>query len=272
MSSVTSVIKNTVQPWGGYIRPKTMMKKSNMNEQDLFRYSALCENISPSLTGTVVDYLSRLFANEGKITNKKVTEAFKISCLGFSLYDRMGYKQITKKQYKSWIKSIVDAGDLDKDIVIICACKMAYFDVWYRNPMAAVMSSFKIPSPSDTTISLIRKIVNRNLTFFKTNPITMDGFTFEGGYTDKITSGDGDFITNNTLWDMKVSVKEPTKDHSLQILIYWRMGLHSIHKEEFEKIEYLGIVNPRLGFTWTIAVKDISQETIEIIDKDIIGY
>ena len=44
MSSVTSVIKNTVQPWGGYIRPKTMMKKSNMSEQDLFRYSALCEN------------------------------------------------------------------------------------------------------------------------------------------------------------------------------------------------------------------------------------
>lgn len=50
------------------------------------------------------------------------------------------------------------------------------------------------------------------------------------------------------------------------------MGLHSIHKEDFEKIEYLGIVNPRLGFTWTIAVKGISQETIEIIDKDIIGY
>ena len=28
---------------------------------------------------------------------------------------------------------------------------------------------------------------------------------------------------------MKVSVKEPTKDHSLQILIYWRMGLHSYY-------------------------------------------
>lgn len=272
MSSVTSVIKNTKQPWGGYIRPKTMMKKSHMDEQDLFQYSSLCENISPSLTGTVVDYLSRLFAHEGEITTKKVTKAFEIAIYGFNIYNKGKAGNISVKQYKGWIKNIVDAGDIDKDIVIICACKMACFDVWYRNPLAAIFGNFEVPTPSESTISLIRKMVHRTLNFFKANPITIDGFTFEGGYTDKITSGDGDFITNNTLWDMKVSVKEPTKDHSLQILIYWRMGLHSIHKEEFEKIEYLGIVNPRLGFTWTIAVKDISQETIEIIDKDIIGY
>lgn len=251
-----------------------------MDEQDSFQYTSICENIPSSLTGIVVDYLVRLFAQEGEITIEKLINAFVVSLKGFDIYNTIKTKyktknvveDVTEKQYWDWIKSIVDAGSISEDIVIICACKIACFDVWFRNPMAAIFNDFEIPSPNKTTIELIRKMVYRALNFFKVNPITMDGFTFKGGYTDKITAGDGDFITNNTLWDMKVSVKEPTKDHSLQVLIYWRMGLHSINKKEFEKIKYLGIINPRLGLLWTISVKDIPQEIIEIVDRDIIGY
>jgi hypothetical protein len=33
----------------------------------------------------------------------------------------------------------------------------------------------------------------------------LDGFTFEGGYTDTVSKGDGDLTTADTLWDFKVS-------------------------------------------------------------------
>ncbi|MGT2637951.1 hypothetical protein ACVRWL_09295 [Streptococcus ratti] len=75
-------------------------------------------------------------------------------------------------------------------------------------------------------------------------PIVKDGFTLEGGYTDTITAGDGDFLTADTLWDFKVSKTKPTKDHTLQLLIYYLMGIQSVHPE-FQSITKLGIYNPK---------------------------
>ena len=61
---------------------------------------------------------------------------------------------------------------------------------------------------------------------------------FEGGYTNTVSAGDGDFTTADTLWDFKVSKMPVKKENTLQLLMYWRMGLHSIHPE-FLKIKYL---------------------------------
>ena len=37
-------------------------------------------------------------------------------------------------------------------------------------------------------------------------PIVKDGFTFEpNGYTEIVNSGDGDYLTADTIWDFKVS-------------------------------------------------------------------
>ena len=48
-------------------------------------------------------------------------------------------------------------------------------------------------------------MVLRSLAFIENyGPIIKDGFTFEGGYTDIVSSGDGDYLTENTLWDFKV--------------------------------------------------------------------
>ena len=41
-----------------------------------------------------------------------------------------------------------------------------------------------------------------------------------GGYTDKITSGDGDFLTVDTLWDFKVLKANIKSQHTLQLLVY----------------------------------------------------
>ena len=55
-------------------------------------------------------------------------------------------------------------------------------------------------------------MVNRALDFFnKYGPVIKDGFKFIGGYTETITTGDGDFLTEDTLWDFKVSKKTATQ-------------------------------------------------------------
>ncbi|WP_421789901.1 hypothetical protein [Gardnerella sp. DNF01192] len=59
------------------------------------------------------------------------------------------------------------------------------------------------------------------------------------------------------MWDFKVSKEKLDKDQTLQLLMYWRMGLHSIHPE-FQNIKYLGIYNPRMNKVYRIAVENIS--------------
>lgn len=105
-------------------------------------------------------------------------------------------------------------------------------------------------------------MVERSLHFLEIyGPKVIDGFTFEGGYTDTISTGDGDF---------RVSKRKVQKEHTLQLLMYWRMGLHSIHPE-FQRIQYLGIYKPRLNTVYRIPVADIPEDVIGEVEEKVIG-
>lgn len=99
----------------------------------------------------------------------------------------------------------------------------------------------------------------------------MKSFTFHGGYTNLVSKGDGDFMTGDTLWDFKVSIKPPTSKHTLQILMYYIMGQHSVQKE-FQNITRLGVYNPRLNKVYTLDVSAIPIDTIRDVSIDVIGY
>ncbi|VEE22786.1 Uncharacterised protein [Streptococcus equinus] len=140
--------------------------------------------------------------------------------------------------------------------------------------MRAFIGVCKKNSPvlTDETIENVRTMVLRSLAFIENyGPIIKDGFTFEGAYTDVVTIGDGDYLTADTLWDFKVSKKEPNKDQTLQILIYYIMGKHSNYLE-FNNIQNLGIFNPRLNKAYSLSVSDISDEIITEVSEKVIGY
>lgn len=126
--------------------------------------------------------------------------------------------------------------------------------------------------PDAETISNIRTMVNRSINFFNTyGPIIKDGFTFEGGYTNIVSTGDGDFLTRDTLWDFKVSNKKPTNAHTLQLLMYYIMGLYSIHSE-FQNVTNLGIYNPRLNSVYLLEISKIPLEILDEVSTEVIGY
>jgi hypothetical protein len=146
--------------------------------------------------------------------------------------------------------------------------------------------------PDDATISNIRTMVKRSLSFiYKYGPITKDGFSFElangdmndyrkmvasgkgswGGYTATVNTGDGDFLTNDTLWDFKVSSSELTSKHTLQLLMYWIMGQHS-KQICYENIRKIGIFNPRFNKVYIFDINNLSAEVIEFIEKEVICY
>lgn len=253
MVSVTARIKEVKQPRGGYINPKKFSIKELVDEKQLYA----TENIHPITVGLTVDYMTRYMLNADK------REAFKISLAGA---ERVQESPLAKNLLNS-VKGLDDES-------IINASKLTGFDVVVRaGAMAYKPEYISSINPDAETINNIRIMVDRSLNFFKEyGPITKEGFTFEyGGYTTLVNSGDGDFLTETTLWDFKVSKAEPKKEATLQLLMYYLMGLRSIHKE-FQSIKQLGIYNPRLNKVYLLNIDDIPQDIIEKVSSEVIGY
>ena len=68
-----------------------------------------------------------------------------------------------------------------------------------------------------------------------------------------------------------MSSREPLKEHTLQLLVYYIMGLHSVHPE-FNGVKKLGIFNPRLNTAYTVDIATIPQETMDAVSREVIGY
>ena len=259
MYSVTGRIKDVKQPRGGYIKPSEF-ETIELNDGKMLNVE---ENVHVSVIGMAVDYLTRF------MIGTDLLEAFKISIMGASLATKLGLT-IAEKEAKKYLSGIKG---LDDDS-IINACKMVTFDVWYRNPMGAMLAkTAKETNPDKETIENIRTMVERSINFFdEYGPVTVDGFTFEpDGYTDTVSSGDGDFLTADTLWDFKVAKSKPTNKHTLQLLMYWIMGQHS-GKPEYKALTKLGIFNPRLNTVYLFDVSNVSAEIIADIEKNVICY
>ena len=250
MASVTQRVSKVQQPYGGYLPMKSFTKE--IFDDGLILNET--ENIHASLVGLAVDYLTRFCLGES------VDKAFHISCLGAANIGKLSDATF----YKSWVRGLDDNS-------IISACKLAGFDVCFRSSPAGYKPVEDI-NPDVSTIENIRIMVNRALSFWdKYGPIECSEPTFEGGYTYTVNAGDGDYLSKDTLWDFKVSKSAPTSKHSLQILMYYVMGLHSIH-EHFKNLSYLGFFNPRLNIAYICPTSTIPTETIEAIENDVLCY
>jgi len=257
MTSVTQRVKQVTQPRGGYINPRTMEIRY-LDGDSPAPVDHKTENIHASLVGMAVDYLTRL-AN-----GTEPQDAFAISLRGAELLGTALFNRAM-----SDVRSLT-AGRVDT-AAIATACRLAGYDVAFRagprvyNPDAQT-------TPDATTTQHIAVMVDRSLAFFREyGPTALDGFTFEGGYTNTVSTGDGDFLTANTLWDFKVSVAGPTSAHTLQLLMYYIMGKRSIHPE-FSTITRLGVFNPRLNAVYLLPVSTVPAETIAEVARDVIGY
>lgn len=259
MSSVTARIKQVKQPRGGYVKP-SQLHKTVLDDGNTLHMS---DSVHASITGMAVDYLSRL------MRGSSVGEAFRISMMGAEMAETVGVHG-AKQECVGYLAQV---NGLD-DKSIICACKACAFDVWFRNPVGAMVSKM----PADTTpdsdaIVDIRILVKRSLAFFdKYGPVVADGFMFEpGGYTSTVDSGDGDFLTDDTLWDFKTSKASPTNKHTLQILMYYVMGKKS-GKPMFKHIQNVGIFNPILNTVYLLPVSEVAADVMNAIEHDVCGF
>lgn len=280
--SVTQRVKTVKQPRGGYIKPKSFTQTALGEGIDALNAN---ENIPPNMVGSVVDYLTRV------ATGAPVSDAFCIAIKGASILAASASKGLlngtdlnanaAQQLNKEAATAIATANNLVTlikgldDASIAAAVQLTHYDTVYRAGIPIYVKGWKPLAeiaPDAPTIENIRIMVERATTFFDAyGPKVLDGFTLTGGYTPTVSSGDGDFTTSDTLWDFKTSKLPIKKEQTLQLLMYWRMGLRSVHSE-FKAIKYLGIFNPRTNVVSRLAVADIPVDIINTVDRDVIGY
>lgn len=263
MFSVTQRIKSikgtpNAQPRGGFL-PTKQLKIEEYS--DGYELKTEYEQVHASLVGLTVDYLTRF------IFDKNARDAFAISLMGAELIGERNYalKLITSIE-KEWKKK-----QTITDKIVANALQLSAYDVVYRSsPLGYRPAKDVVADPFTTTD--IYMMLDRTLSFLKTQkPLVAFGFSFSGKDAKYIRIGDGDALTQDAIIDFKVSVKPPTSDHTLQLLIYYLMGLHE-YPEVFENVTKITIFNPRLNASYSYDLPQLEQWVINEINTNIIGY
>jgi hypothetical protein len=257
MTTASDRAKHAKQPRGGYLQPKTLASVAlGSGEEELEATS-----FSSSLTGMAVDYLTRFMLGD------EAEDAFAIPLRGASNHQIKTHEP-TLKVARGLCNKVTGLDDAS----IRAASKLAGFDVCFRK---SDWQNCYVPieniEPDLAAVNNIRIMVERGLAFFKEyGPVVKDNFGFEGGYSNLVTIGEGDYLTKDAIWDFKVS-KKLSKEQTLQILMYYIMGKHS-GKKEFKNISKIGIFNPRLNIAYQISVDKISPEIIKAVETEVICY
>ena len=278
MASVTQRISMIKQPWGGYIRPSSFETipyndNAKLNET---------ENVSGNIIGMTVEYLTKL------ILGVDFEKAFQTSLAGLHEVSPFVSYESLKPIYDSLTE--IKGNDATS---IKSACNLVAYDIFGRSPELALYSDgIKKIDPDFDTIENIKVFIDRSISFFQIyGPVSQYGFGFLppncsekdvskwmkkrkgnlGGYTPVVDSGDGDFLTEDTLWDFKVTKSKIMSKHTLQLLMYWIMGKHS-GQPIYSNINRIGIFNPRSNIVYIMNTNDISPDIIKAVETDVICY
>lgn len=259
-STVTQFAEITKQPLRGYV-PVNVFKKKTYNDNKKLNIG---ENIHKSIMGLCVDYLTRYMVDKNK------EKAFEISLRGLSLMPEGVRREIGF--YESAEEVLRDINGLD-ETSIKRACLLCCFDQCYRVGISYYKGfNINMVLPDENTINNIRVMVERACSFINSyGTITEYGYTFDGGYSLKIRNGDGDYLTEDTIWDMKVSTKPINIIWTLQVILYWILGKHS-KQDCFKTINKIGIFNPRENVVYIAKISDIPTDIIKDIEDDVVGY
>lgn len=251
MVSVTTRIQEVQQPRGGYIRLKSFTQMPLCSQMNLHA----SENISPHMMGHVVDELLRFRFSRSDAFKVAIAKAYSLG-----------------EQDKAYLLLESIHNDLDDDS-LLAACHLVSYDSLPYKGRHGFYRALSGCHPNKETFENIRKMVLASESFLRRQDETLIemGASFEGAYTDIITKASCDFITKNTLWDLKTSQYLPNEKDILQVLVYALLARNSFHRK-FHQIHKIGILNPRLNKAYLLSLSSIPEDIIEHVKTYVIGY
>lgn len=283
MKSVTDIVKVVSQPVKGYL------PISNFEVKELGGDILQCD-IQPILIGKCVDSVLRL------IVNTEPEVVFRSSVIGYenrvqyfaNSFSYCGNTEVVSKEIRdedgkfnvysliSRIKPLIESYDIYRLFIVVLTIHQ--YDIWeydyYYISSRSTIDSSRPKYYKKSDIRVLVEMYKRLLSWLCTmleKGVIFDYKFYPDGYTDKVKYGVGDFVCANTLFDLKCIKGEPNKRHTLQLLMYYIMGIHSNNKL-YKNVRYLGIYSPITNKVWSIDINTIPKELINKVGCEVIGY
>ena len=251
MFSVSAMAAQAKQPNGGYL-PVSLFRTLEYDDG----------NTTPSISaeyagavGTVVDYMTR-FAMTG---DKQA--AFSISLAGAA-----------KVAHGADAIRLLDKVTGLNEQSLCAAFELVTYDVALRQGAAAFVPT-EAKAPPKEVLLATAIMIQRTIAFFHAYEMPdLNGFTMDGGYSRLVSSGDGDYVTETTLLDMKCTSGNLNSRWALQLLMYYIMGYQSYNSSYFRKLKRIGFFNPMKNTLYYYDIKEIPNEILYKVSRDVIGY
>lgn len=249
--AVTTRIRMVDQPPEGLL-PLSLFGRTPLPDRMALHPRSM-ETVAPDLAGLYVDYMTRIAMGAPKRT------AFRIPLLGARLVGQGEYAE-------SLLSRMVDFAFPSAR----AACLLLDFDAASRRGPQYWRPRRMVPDAA-TYFNLTRMVARSRVFLDEYGPVVWEGFDFEGGYTDRITSGSGDFLTGGHVVGFQgewLSSESPVHASTAHLLAD---GWHSVHPE-YQVVRRLGFFNPRRNEVWLLDVNRITPELIDWTDRELIGY
>lgn len=280
MSSVSELVEKIEQPVFG-ILPVSCFEKKELRQDS---YVLSNKNTIPAIhLGLIVDYCIKY------ILGVKLSDILHVEYAGYAehirvsaikYFDSLSEQSLTqiyiederKKICLSDFVSNVENAKTFEEFVTNMLYVIQYGD-FVRNIRYAYN---RVGEVFDTKLSQeelddILIFFLRTQSWIKTFDKAVPMYKFKPfGYNNTVTSGEGDFCTKYTLWDLKVSNGEPTTNDTLQLLIYYIMAKNSGNRL-YKYVDSIGVYNPKLDSTWLCKIENVDPSTINRV-KGILGF
>lgn len=266
---VVARAKQIAQPAGGLV-PLSLFEVTQLDDGFADLGPARFSGATPAQVGLAVDYLTRFMLLHGRYGydeegwSRAVTEAFDISIAGGDMLAQAYGIDNPAEAYLDDIRGL----DCQS---IASACKLVTLDAVFRAGLDAAVPTESV-APDQDTVAAVGRMVNRTLRFlFAHGTVTEVGPTFEGGYTHLVGAGDGDYLTDTTIWDIKCLRGDIDETATLQLAMYYAMARHSA-KLCYTHLDSMGFFNPRRNISYFLKADSIPEEVIRTIERDVLGY
>lgn len=247
---ITKLASTVKQPRGGFFSVKLFQETQYNSAKELYPD----ENVSKTLIGTTVDNLTRVLLGANP---KKVFEPA-----------TFGMMAIKVDMYDDCYDLADEVKGLDEDS-IIAAYRLSVYESVYRSGYKPSMN-LTPELPNKYTINNIKTMVYRSLEYFgKQKEIANVGKTLSIKYKGDSIYGDYDYLTEDSLIDMKVLSKKITNKNTLQIILYWILGMKS-DKNHFSNVKFLKFYNPRLDIEYAFDLNELTPDILKPILEEVL--
>lgn len=280
MSSVSELVENVEQPVFGILPVNKFVKKEL--RQDSYVLSNKSK-IPATHLGLIVDYcvkyiLGVKLSDILHVEYSGYAEHIRVSAIRF--YDSISEQALTQIYIEDerreiclsdFISKVENAGTFDDFVTNM------FYIIQYGDFIRNIRYAYNRLGETFTTELSKEELQDILIYFIRTQSWinTFDCVTpmykFKPfGYNSTVTSGEGDFCTDKTLWDLKVSNGNPTTKDTLQLLMYYIMAKHSGNKL-YSNVDSIGVYNPKLDSTWLCNIDTVDRNTIKYVEG-ILGF